>query len=99
MNRICIADGSILSCLLTSRTCSLLGIQRQRDMPEDGEIVDAKKALEADCKPAYAHLWNEYQACSKRIAAKGYGDCAMQYQDYFQSVDKCISKSLFSKLT
>jgi ubiquinol-cytochrome c reductase subunit 6 len=40
----------------------------------------------------------EYERCEKRIEAKGSGNCAGQYMDYIECVDKCASADLFSSV-
>ncbi len=45
------------------------------------EGIDPKPKLESECVKHYGDLWNEYEACKKRVA-DGNGHCTGTYYVY-----------------
>ena len=63
---------------------------------EEEELPDQKKIADDKCArtEACAKLFVEYEACSKRIEAKGHGECTGYYMDYLGAVDRCVRCAL-----
>ena len=59
---------------------------------EEEEPVDPKIAIDAKCAASTActKLLVEYEACAKRIEAKGQGECSGWYMDYLGCIDACV---------
>ena len=62
---------------------------------EEPEVLDQKAVADAKCAKSVevAKLYVEYEACSKRIEAKGHGECTGYYQDYLGAIDKCVRRA------
>jgi ubiquinol-cytochrome c reductase subunit 6 len=64
----------------------------------DVEVVDPKPRIEKECHSSCTKDWTKYEACVKRITAKGSGTCEPWAFDYWTCVDKCTAPRLFSVL-
>ena len=58
-------------------------------MADDDELPDQKQVNDDRCakKPECASLYVQYEACAKRIEAKGHGECTGYYMDYLGAID------------
>lgn len=57
----------------------------------DEEPVDPLPALRQECKPSCIAQFEKYEACVKRVKAKGEGDCEAWFFDYLHCLDKCVA--------
>lgn len=64
----------------------------------DAEVVDQKPRIEKECHSSCTGQWGKYEACVKRITAKGSGSCEPWAFDYWTCVDKCTAPRLFAIL-
>jgi len=55
------------------------------------EPVDILPQLRKDCLKTCPGPQAAYKACTKRIEAKGEGDCEAWYFDMLTCVDKCVA--------
>ena len=62
---------------------------------EEPEVLDQKAVADAKCAKSVevAKLYVEYEACAKRIEAKGHGECTGYYMDYLGAIDKCVRRA------
>ena len=65
-------------------------------MADDDELPDQKQVNDDMCakKPECASLYVQYEACAKRIEAKGHGECTGYYMDYLGAIDRCVRYAL-----
>lgn len=70
--------------------------------PEEEEIVCPQETLRAKCQEEgkIEKLFNNYQECNDRVNAKSKTNetCEEELFDYVQALDKCVAKTLWSKL-
>jgi ubiquinol-cytochrome c reductase subunit 6 len=59
---------------------------------DDGDPVDPRPAIVASCEATIVcqKLRTAYEACGKRVEAKGSGNCAGQFMDWLGCVDTCV---------
>jgi len=67
-------------------------------LPKSTAEVDFTKAVDDACHKTCPGAWSKYEACERRIEAKGHGECSGFYMDYLHCVDQCSSKLLFKTL-
>eukprot|EP00542_Grammatophora_oceanica_P014423 CAMPEP_0194045884 /NCGR_PEP_ID=MMETSP0009_2-20130614/18693_1 /TAXON_ID=210454 /ORGANISM="Grammatophora oceanica, Strain CCMP 410" /LENGTH=63 /DNA_ID=CAMNT_0038690913 /DNA_START=24 /DNA_END=212 /DNA_ORIENTATION=- len=61
----------------------------------DEDPVDPLPSLKADCLKSCPQPKAAYEACIKRIEAKGEGDCEAWYFDMLHCVDKCVAPKVW----
>ena len=61
----------------------------------DEEPVDMLPQIRQDCLKSCPAPKASYDACVKRIEAKGEGDCEAWYFDMLTCVDKCAAPKVF----
>eukprot|EP00552_Chaetoceros_brevis_P003238 CAMPEP_0197736322 /NCGR_PEP_ID=MMETSP1435-20131217/1615_1 /TAXON_ID=426625 /ORGANISM="Chaetoceros brevis, Strain CCMP164" /LENGTH=67 /DNA_ID=CAMNT_0043324425 /DNA_START=35 /DNA_END=238 /DNA_ORIENTATION=+ len=62
----------------------------------DEEPVDPLPGIREACLPKCPVPKKAYEACIKRIEAKGEGDCEAWYFDMLTCVDKCAAPQILS---
>lgn len=71
-------------------------------MADEEEIVCPQETLRAKCQevPSVESLFSRYQECNDRVGAKTQTNetCEEELFDYISELDKCVSKTLWSKL-
>ena len=65
-------------------------------MKSDEEPVDHLPTIRKECMSHCPAPKAAYEACVKRIAGKGEGDCEAWYFDMLTCVDHCASKKVFN---
>lgn len=70
--------------------------------PEEEEIVCPQETLRGKCQeePKIEGLFTRYTECNDRVGAKTKTNetCEEELFDYIHALDKCVAKTLWSKL-
>lgn len=65
-------------------------------MSDEEDPVDALPELRKECAKGCTAPKKDYDACVKRIADRGEGDCEAWYFDYLHCIDKCVMPKIFN---
>ena len=72
--------------ILVLRPCVAGKMADDEEMPDQKAMHDERCAKTTEC----AMLYVQYEACAKRIEAKGHGECTGYYMDYLGAIDRCV---------
>jgi hypothetical protein len=69
-----------------SRSCVAGKMADEEEVPDQKAVHDERCAKTTEC----AMLYVQYEACAKRVEAKGHGECTGYYMDYLGAIDRCV---------
>ena len=72
--------------ILVPRPCVAGKMADDEEVPDQKAMHDERCAKTTEC----AMLYVQYEACAKRIEAKGHGECTGYYMDYLGAIDRCV---------